>query len=209
MWLRPGAGSFLPAAAACSHLFQLRNEMREENKWVGEHAAATVVGAELWCSSCSVRWIAFLPWEGINGKRDCMPTAYRSRFAQLLWPEAALPWSGTAVLELCSHKGQLRAAWCGSLGHTCSSVCFVLLCRMFCLVKTLSYIYLKYITLILGMINGGTRACIDLYMVSGKDLANGVAVGCHRMVAAAWNSTNVYAGVGLLQNLYLILSRYR
>mgnify|MGYP001852395776 FL=1 len=56
---------------------------------------------------------------------------------------------------------------------------------MFCLVKTLSYIYLKYITLILGMINGGTRACIDLYMVSGKDLANGVAVGCHRMVAAA------------------------
>ena len=62
---------FLPAAAACSHLFQLCSKMKHvknRNGWKNMQQPLWVEGAKLWHSSRSVWWKAFLPWEGINGR---------------------------------------------------------------------------------------------------------------------------------------------
>lgn len=198
LWDVAVARSWLLSPSSCGMLSLVPapkwNVWRKE---MGGRACGSLCGRSwalvliLYCVVTSSPALGRAEWQ-----RGCTPTTHRGWFAARGSP--ALGW--TTVPGLCSHQGRLRAAWRSSPGHACSSVCFVLLCGMFCLVKTLSYIYLKCITLILGMMNGSARAGIDLYTVSGKDLANGAAVGCHRMVAAARNRNNVYAGVGLFKS---------
>lgn len=71
MWVLPGAGSSPPGSCSMLSLVPGCSEAKHvenRNGWKNTQQPLWVEGAELWHSSRSVWWKAFLPGEGINGR---------------------------------------------------------------------------------------------------------------------------------------------